>query len=329
MRSIDPVGLRRGFTLIELLVVIAIIGLLVGLILPAVQSAREAARRLQCTNNLKQVGLALHAYHDAAGAFPPGVVLRGWPADPAVPHPPGGGWGCAILGWLEQRSLFDAFNFAPSFFERVHDNRTAGSAPIATFHCPSSAGGGPVDHGFMMPTPIHGFDWLAPGQYVGSAGRLDTPGFGRGAWSVRSGDGVFFGDSRVGLRDLRDGSSSTLLVGERSRRIADATWVGVAFPSGNLCTKDGWKLQGCTSSLFLALGRTGPSEGFWRLDDTSERISRDPNAGPDGFSSDHDGVGNFAMADGSVRFIKATIAPAVLRALATRAGGEVVDASAY
>jgi len=318
---------RRGFTLIELLVVAAIVGLLVGIVLPALQAAREAARRLQCTNNLKQAGLALHAYHDAAGTFPPGLALGEW-ADGGNP-PPGWGWGAAILGRLERQPLFDAFNFNPSYLARVHDNLTAGSTRVATFLCPSAPDLGPVDHGFMGRTLVVGLERLAPGQYVGSAGRLDTPGEGRGAMQINPGDGVFFGGSRVGLRDLLDGSSSTLLVGERSRRVADATWVGSPFPGAPLCNKDGWRVQGCASAMFLVLGRTGPSDGFWRLEDPADPISRRPEEGPDGFSSDHPGGGNFAMADGSVRFVRATIRPPVFRALATRAGGEIVDASEY
>jgi prepilin-type N-terminal cleavage/methylation domain-containing protein len=100
---------RRGFTLIELLVVIAIIGVLVGLLLPAVQAAREAARRIQCTNNLKQMGLALQNYHDAIGAFPPGYISRRGPDGDNIG--PGWGWGAMILPQIEQGIVFNSINF--------------------------------------------------------------------------------------------------------------------------------------------------------------------------------------------------------------------------
>lgn len=311
----------RGFTLIELLVVVAIVGLLAALLLPAVQAAREAARRAQCQNNLRQIGLALHGYHDTQGVFPAGVSLS--KPGTAFGTGPGWAWGTRLLAGLEQGPLFDAINQSLPYTDPVH--QTVITTGLSAFLCPSAGGGGPARSGFIE-VPIAGLERLAPGQYVASAGAVtvtegDAPG--------GQGDGVFFLNSRVAVCDLTDGTSSTLMVGERSRNVADATWVGVAEPVLPLCTKDGWPVQSCASSLFLVLGRTGPTSNVLYGVVPTGATPNAPGAGADGFWSLHAGGCNFLLGDGSVRFIKASIAPDVFSALATRAGLEVVGADSY
>ena len=141
---------RMGFTLIELLVVIAIIAVLVGLLLPAVQSAREAARRAQCSNNLKQIGLAMHSYHSALDVFPPGYLSGTADGTPSgLETGPGWAWGSMILPQLEQQPLYQAVNF--SLQVTAVDSQTVRSARLSLFWCPSSIGNpAPVA---MSPTP--------------------------------------------------------------------------------------------------------------------------------------------------------------------------------
>ena len=134
----------RGFTLIELLVAIAIIAVLIALLLPAVQAAREAARRVQCTNNLKQIGIALHGYHDAIGAFPMGYAAQLRFVDGATDTAPGWAWAAMVLPQLEQAPLFNAANFRLSVSAPA--NATVVATPLRTFVCPSDLTSGPFPH---------------------------------------------------------------------------------------------------------------------------------------------------------------------------------------
>jgi prepilin-type N-terminal cleavage/methylation domain-containing protein/prepilin-type processing-associated H-X9-DG protein len=272
----------RGFTLVELLVVIAIIGILVGLLLPAVQAAREAARRMQCSNNLKQIGLALHNYHDANNKFPQGFTrFHSW------------GWAVRILPYIEQRSLYeklatDSGNWGPI-------NNAVNPVLLATLQtkmpgylCPSDAAPELNDKRTL------GGRQVSMGNYAGVNGSLLF--FHLGAWyDAESSPGVYVGgngalfmDSKIGFRDITDGSSNTLLVGERDYKFHNGVvWQGTTNTNGGYANR-----HFCISTAgFTDRGRDHKINGL------------DPNA----FGSRHTGGAMFAYCDGSVHFLSQSI----------------------
>jgi len=340
----------RGFTLIELLVVIAVIGVLVGLLLPAVQAARAAARRMQCTNNLKQIGLALSNYESALQVFPPAYV-----GDPkavgsayGVSYPdgnintlPGFAWGTLILPYMEQGPLYASFNtnlpcWAP-------DNATSARTKLSVFLCPSCRGPSdgfalhkytngeatePNDAGEFSPTIT-----FAHSHYVTNAG-INQPWGRSTAYSYNFDipepvpgapdaviDGPFYRNSKTTVARVTDGLSNTIFIGERTSRLADCTWVGVV-PFASVWPKPGWPSDP-NSGGDLVGAHSGPD-----VHDHPQVIIHAPNH-PFGhtdemFSDDGDG-GNVLMGDGSVRFIKKTIYPWTWVHLSTRDQGEVIS----
>jgi prepilin-type processing-associated H-X9-DG protein/prepilin-type N-terminal cleavage/methylation domain-containing protein len=295
---------RRAFTLIELLVVISIIGVLLALLLPAVQMAREAARRTQCTNNLKQIGLALHNYEATHHAFPPGYISN-FDAS-GMDTGPGWGWAAMLLPQMEQKPLFDAVNFNLAIEDP--SNLTARLPLINVYLCPSDTVK-PFWWAMVRTTtgiPTQRICEVAPANYVGVYGTSD-PGI--------DGDGIFFRDGKVGLRDITDGTAQTLAVGERSHSLGEATWVGsitnaVLFPVDN----DGVGYPRAESGPGMVLGHAGGRLG-----------PGDPNGEVNQFYSRHPGGVNFLFADGHVSFLKTTMTNTTFRALATRAGGEAIS----
>jgi prepilin-type N-terminal cleavage/methylation domain-containing protein/prepilin-type processing-associated H-X9-DG protein len=200
---------RRGFTLIELLVVIAIIAILIGLLLPAVQKVREAAARMQCSNNLKQLGLAMHNYHGVREAFPPGYTSA--VASDGSDLGPGWGWASYLLPDMEQDNLFKQITFTQPVGAAINAGPRVAQIPI--FRCPSDN----APPTFLTVTAVVE---VASSNYPGVFGNNeieDDPG---------AGNGVFYRNSRVRFGDITDGTSNTFAVGERSSNLSYATWTG-------------------------------------------------------------------------------------------------------
>jgi prepilin-type processing-associated H-X9-DG protein len=271
---------------------------------------------LQCANNLKQIGLVMHNYHGSIGAFPPGYFSAVQPGEVSYPELGAGwGWGAMILPQLEQWPLFDAINFSLQITDVA--SVTARRSVVAAYLCPSSTPVGPVSVAGDEARKVALVTDLAASQYVASAGQGEVeelPG---------SNNGLLFRNSRIGFRDVTDGLGQTLLVGERSRNLADATWVG-AIPSGYVCTNPRWPVRDCATSNVMVMANTGP----WP-DEPWINVPNHKSSKADDYWSLHPGGCNFLLGDGSVRFIKETVNPSVFSALASRAGGEVVGGDQF
>jgi prepilin-type N-terminal cleavage/methylation domain-containing protein/prepilin-type processing-associated H-X9-DG protein len=321
----------RGFTLIELLVVISIIGVLVALLLPAVQSAREAARRVSCVNNLKQIGLALSSYHSAFNAFPPAKIYSGSCSKP------NGGTGLVlnttgfamILNQLEQRPLYDAYNFSQASCNSTGNggntilmgsaavNTTVVGTMIDALCCPSDVYPVIVDTG-AADTSLFARQNARRSNYLLSTGahtEADCPASGM---FTQSDQGAFFNDYSTTIRDFRDGTGTTILVGESRQLKADPAF-GPYWGSGTN-----------TSTHGQILPPSNPNYKLW-LPNAASSAGVPPSALPTSwdFSSLHPGGLNVCMADGSVKFIQNTINPATWSALATIRGKEIVSADAF
>jgi prepilin-type N-terminal cleavage/methylation domain-containing protein/prepilin-type processing-associated H-X9-DG protein len=294
----------RGFTLIELLVVITIIAVLIALLLPAVQMAREAARRAQCVNNLKQLGLALQNYHSSFQGFPPGYISS-FDAG-GVDTGPGWGWNAMLLPQMEQKPLFDAVNFTMPI--EVPSNQTVRLTLIATLLCPSDTGPRTWTAAARSLTGVvtQNICDVATSNYVAMYGTSD-PGI--------DGDGIFFRDDNVSVANVTDGLSQTIAVGERSYALGQSTWVGSVtgaslFPIDN----DGIGYPRLEAGPGMTLGQSGGNYG-----------PGDPRGEVNQYHSRHSGGVNFVFADGHVAFLKTTLYYKTFQALSTRAGGEVVS----
>ena len=285
---------RFGFTLIELLVTISIIGVLIALLLPAVQAAREAARKTGCVNNLRQIGIALHNYNESQNSLPPGYVYR-------LGYSTGGfGWAAAILPQMEQKPLFDAINYDLPAWSAP--NVTACTQSLAVYLCPSDY----TSVGFLE---REGFRY-ARSSYVASFGPMDLD------LLPEDRRGLFSRNSRTRLAEVTDGLSQTIAGGERS----NALELVVIGSAGHFDLETVWAGaikenpvddHGHTTLFQTAFTFTSPGYD-------------DRNA-----MSFHPGGMYCLFGDGSVRFLKNAIALNVYRALGTRAGGDVVSSDQY
>lgn len=292
---------RGGFTLIELLVVIAIIAILVAILLPAVQQAREAARRSQCKNNLKQIGLALHNYHDLHKALPPGWIMV--ENGVAEPHEgiSGAGWATFLLPMVDEQNLYELFD--PNVDISQPENDTFRTKNVTGYRCPSDPSP-ELWTIFSEDDPNIALADLPTGNYVGSFGTEEFPGHGAASVpptpaDMGIGDGALYLNSSTNFRDFTDGPSNTILVGERKTDTDQewhSTWVGVV-PEGE--------------------------ESIARILGIADHVPNAPDGHFDDFSSHHAGGAQFVFGDGRVLFLSTSIDFSVYQGLMTLSGGEL------
>ncbi len=288
---------QRAFTLVELLVVIAIIGILVGLLLPAVQAAREAARRMQCSNNIRQLGLAAHNYEGAHKQLPSGWISF------ARSGEPGWGWAAGLLPFMEGSTLHNQIDSRIAIEDPLHE--TVRTTVVPTFLCPSdigdnifeiAEGNGHTHSPLSTPFGVHDIDEdgdklfrISKGNYVGMFGSFELEE------APYAGDGIFYGNSRTKFRDITDGLSNTLMIGERSSQLGKSLWQG-NIPEA--------------------------AEPHARIVGVADHAPNDPAGHFEDFRSFHPTGVNFLRADGSIVFVPSFIDHAVYQAAATRAGKE-------
>lgn len=314
---------KRGFTLIELLVVIAIIAILIALLLPAVQQAREAARRSTCKNSLKQIGVALHSYEGAHGAYPPGYIARNVSStDPSTPDETGTGfaWGVMLLPFIDQSPLYEKLDLNLDCTDAANIGLASETLPM--FRCPSDT----AQRTFPITVGSNTYN-LSTANYVGI--------YGYGNLTSAPGNpvnkGILYRNSHVKVRDITDGASNAIVVGERSHQhnfvgssptaivAANSTWFaaipGGERPAGMMMM--GSMMEGPAS---LVLGHVGQNQG------TPMEMHHPPNTTNHiaNFSSKHTGGAHFLMGDGAVRFLSENMNYDTFRFLGTIDDGNVL-----
>ncbi len=349
---------RNGFTLVELLVVIAIIGILVGMLLPAVQQVREAARRVSCSNNLRQLGVALHNYESTLGFFPPGfssepssdgTAPAGVHIDPVTwDAGPGWGWAAHLLPYADGSNIHGLIDFEAPLWAAQHRNVVQTQIPFML--CPSSSGD---DQPFTVvddsqnPYSIQGNGQIVLGRshYVASHGQESAWGpeagsdidgtvftdiytFSTTTREIRGdvskvADGPFYRNSRTRMADVEDGTTHSIFLGEHSSRLSDKTWVGVV-PGATIHPKFSSPENGADGAATMVLYHMGPSGG--ELDITGFPIIHPvnfPTFHVGQMYSEHPGGGNVCMGDASVQFISENVDLITWAELSSIAEGEV------
>jgi prepilin-type N-terminal cleavage/methylation domain-containing protein/prepilin-type processing-associated H-X9-DG protein len=311
---------RNAFTLIELLVVIAIISILIGLLLPAVQKVRSAAARLQCMNNLKQIGLACHDHHDSQGRLPAGYRASASYFDGATDTAPGWGWAALLLPYLEQDNVYNAINFNLPVEHPA--NATAVQTMMKMYLCPSDqtpSAAFPVLDAFGKTIAL-----AAPSSYAACVGGDESDTFGP------EGLGVFYRNSATRMTDIRDGTSQTIMVGDRAWSNAQGIWAGAI--------QNGVIVRGIRNPNPGNGAASYPAATLVLAHSHLNNARTDTDGGLDDFSSNHTGGSNFVFADGSVHFIRSipgdaaagfTAEGIAFQALGTRANGDLVQGLDY
>ena len=339
-----------AFTLVELLVVIAIIGVLIALLLPAVQAARESGRRSTCLNNLRQIGTALELYQSSLGVYPPAYIVANTKKSGTINGvsfpdnngngPSGFAWGALLLPQLEQSSLYQQFNFRLACW--APENLTAARTKVSVFLCPSASGG---DDGFavakgegdawdpeLSATPFNPEIVFAHSHYVTNAGihqpwgritayndfEQDEEVTAGGQTTPATIDGPFYRNARIRAAHFGDGLSNTVFIGEHSSVLSDKTWVGVV-PFSATCPKPPFP-SACNSGGAFVAAHSGPD-----THDRPEVVIHAPNnpfGHTDEMYGEHPGGSNVLYGDGSVHFIPESCDPFVWVAMSTRDSGE-------
>jgi prepilin-type N-terminal cleavage/methylation domain-containing protein/prepilin-type processing-associated H-X9-DG protein len=311
-------GKRRGLTLIELLVVLAVIGVLVGLLLPAVQKVREAANRMKCTNNLTQLDLALHGFYDAHGKLPPGQVKGALPEWGVPQAGLNHGWAPFILPYIEEQNLYNTYHW--SLFSADQANQPLMAHPVKPFQCPSA----PEQDRYYTALPFSpapGGKRAACGDYAPTWGVNSALATMRLIEPATDYQGVLVPEQWTCLTQITngDGTANTIMITEDAGR--PALWqAGRQVAGSEQAVKGGaW---------------AGPNNGFV-VDGSTPDGTSSPGPCPMNCTNDgevysfHAGGANAVFADGSVHFLSAGVSLRVLAALVTRAGGEVVSATDY
>lgn len=294
---------RRGMTLVELIVVIALVGTLGVVLLPAVQSAREASRRATCTNNLKQIGLAMQSFHVARRHFPPGYISNVNLTD-RDDEGPGWGWATFVLPYLEQASLYHEFDYGSSVSDE--SNLRGRMRVLPSLMCPS-------DSDVRQALNITDYDSggaicaMATANYVASVGTVRQT-----CKSCRDHfDGVFGRNSRICIQQITDGTTKTIAVGERSHNLSCPVWAGV--PAHSMIV-DNLKTGKVAAGPGYVLGTTF----LHGNEDELEVRSRETVA--EIFGSQHPGVMVFALCDGSVAIVSNDVDDDVFNRMSNRSG---------
>ena len=330
MSSVLSKSNRKGFTLIELLVVIAIIAILIGLLLPAVQKVREAAARLSCSNNLKQLGIALHSYHDANDRLPPGCANDVAPFGNGV-NSWGSSWKVYILPYIEQDNIFRQWQFnsiagTGSGFSNVANMNLVNRLTIKTYRCPSST----IPEFYLASSNAGSIQMMTSYTGVGGAS-IDIP---IGAFNgIVSGGGILFANSQVRMVGITDGTSNTIMVGEQSDHLRELNNQPITGPSTAITSQGphGW-------TMGIASGGVGATAGDrhfncsttrWSINQRGlgDNISNGTNSNTGSnipLSSSHTGGAQMLFGDGGVRFLRDTTPLLILQWLSSRAGGEAL-----
>jgi prepilin-type N-terminal cleavage/methylation domain-containing protein len=313
---------NRAFTLVELLVVIAIIGILIALLLPAVQAAREAARRIRCANQVKQIGLALHNYAGAMGVLPPGCIVstgtppawEPWQEAKAASgqNLHGTSWMLHVLPYLEQHSIYDRWDFT----QNVVGNDQVAQTDISTFYCPTRRNGIRSEDRPHLP----GYSWTRGGNdYGGCIGSgngwtndsyryFTAPESGNEAehWQYPTRAGIFLPNTSARFADVCDGTSCTIMIGELQRLVS---------PPSGVSSVDAWAAGG-VATLFTT--NNCEKHGKYQTGGMNNLFFESPG-------SDHPGGAHFGMADGSVHFLSETIDKQIFCYLGSMADGHTAQ----